>query len=193
MQVIPDTAERYGVVGDRKTSAEQKLLDPATNLKVGAQHLSMLMSMFSSNLELVLAAYNAGEGAVLKYAKKIPPFRETQEYVKLVKQFYAGFGPSKKAEPKQVQLVQAASEKMIQWSNQATGATPVAVPAALVTSAAYVSPAATTTTGQSAPAEAATGTTGPTTTPAAGDAVPVFRPISSDNHEPKPESVLGIS
>src|SRR5258708_1745860 len=67
MQVIPDTGERYGVVGDRKHSTEQKLLDPATNIRVGIQHLANLMSMFSSNLDLVLAAYNAGEGNVFKY------------------------------------------------------------------------------------------------------------------------------
>jgi hypothetical protein len=106
MQVIPDTAERYGVVGDRKKSTGQKLLDPTTNITVGIQHLANLMTMFKSNLELVLAAYNAGEGNVQKYAMKIPPFPETQEYVKLVKQFYAGFQPAKK-EPV-MQVAQAA-------------------------------------------------------------------------------------
>jgi soluble lytic murein transglycosylase-like protein len=109
MQVIPDTAERYGVVGDRKQSAAQKLLDPATNLRVGIAHLSNLMSMFAANLELALAAYNAGEGAVLKYAKKIPPYPETQEYVKLVKQFYAGFLPPSKAQPAAAKMMLAAN------------------------------------------------------------------------------------
>ena len=193
MQVIPDTAERYGIVGDRKTSAEQKLLDPATNLQVGSQHLSMLMSMFASNLELVLAAYNAGEGAVLKYAKKIPPYRETQEYVKLVKQFYAGFSPASKTEPKPVQVAQAAPQKMsIQWSQTPapTIPAPVAVPAAMIAPAAYTpSPAAASAVQHPAPAE--TGTA-----PAAGEPAalsPVFRPVTTDTHEPKPESVLGIS
>lgn len=109
MQVIPDTAERYGVVGDKRKSAGQKLLDPATNLSVGIAHLSNLMSMFAANLELALAAYNAGEGAVLKYAKKIPPYPETQEYVKLVKQFYAGFLPPAKAQPAAATMTLAAN------------------------------------------------------------------------------------
>jgi soluble lytic murein transglycosylase-like protein len=95
MQVIPETAERYGIVGDPRRSAAQKLLDPATNLQVGIRHLSNLLAMFPSNLELALAAYNAGEGAVVKYAMRIPPFPETQEYVRLVKQFYAGFLPQR--------------------------------------------------------------------------------------------------
>src|SRR4029079_16984559 len=116
MQVIPDTAERYGIVGDHKRSAGQKLLDPATNLRVGIAHLSNLMSMFAANLELALAAYNAGEGAVLKYAKKIPPYPETQEYVKLVKQFYAGFLPPAKAQP--------AARAMTLASNTTTTAAP---------------------------------------------------------------------
>src|SRR5262249_21978167 len=84
-------------------------------------HLSNLLSMFASNLELALAAYNAGEGAVLKYAKKIPPFPETQEYVKLVKQFYASFlpeSPKRVAKPAPMQLAMA---------------TPVAFPSTLVT------------------------------------------------------------
>ena len=211
MQVIPPTAERYGIVSDKKRSAEQKLLDPATNLKVGAQHLAMLMTMFSSNLELVLAAYNAGEGAVLKYAKKIPPFRETQEYVKKVQQFYAGFGPTKKekAEPKPVQLAQAASAKMIEWSKAPAAQAPVVVPAGLVVPAAYIPNAAATTATpvipasmgataaqQGSPADAAahgsSGTTAPAATESSGP-LPVFRPITTDQHEPKPESVLAIS
>jgi soluble lytic murein transglycosylase-like protein len=220
MQVIPDTAERYGVVGDRKQSAEQKLLDPATNLKVGAQHLSMLMGMFASNLELVLAAYNAGEGAVLKYAKKIPPFRETQEYVKLVKQFYAGFSPTKKAEPAQqanpqqlaTQLAAATQQSAMQiaWSMpKATAPTgtagAVVVPTSLVSSAAYApseTPSAATvahptTAGAAMPASAAVVGAAEAAAPAAatgdgaGAPLPVFRPIMPDT-EPKPESVLAI-
>src|SRR4029079_12175038 len=136
MQVIPDTAERYGIVGDHKRSAGQKLLDPATNLRVGIAHLSNLMSMFAANLELALAAYNAGEGNVLKYAKKIPPFPETQEYVKLVKQFYAGFQPVKKKQAPVVQVAQAAAPVVqVKW-NPATVSPAVVVPTSMVTAAA---------------------------------------------------------
>lgn len=93
MQIIPDTGARYGIVGDRKRSAVQKLLDPATNLRIGARHLRALLEMFTDNLDLVLAAYNAGEGAVARYARTIPPYPETQMYVKLVQRFYATYKP----------------------------------------------------------------------------------------------------
>ena len=53
--------------------------------------------MFAQNVELALAAYNAGENAVQRYKNTIPPYRETQEYVKRVQQFYAGFRPAPSA------------------------------------------------------------------------------------------------
>lgn len=92
MQVIPETAARYGVVADRKRSVEQKLFDPATNIRTGVRYLRDLMRLFSDDLELTLAAYNAGEGAVQRY-RKVPPYAETREYVKLVQQFYAFYKP----------------------------------------------------------------------------------------------------
>lgn len=94
MQIIPDTGERYGVVGDRKKTTSQKLSDPATNLRVGTRYLRDLLGMFAQNVELALAAYNAGENAVQRYKNTVPPYRETQEYVKRVQQFYAGFRPA---------------------------------------------------------------------------------------------------
>jgi soluble lytic murein transglycosylase-like protein len=72
MQLMPDTAKRYGVK-DR--------LDPAQNIQGGARYLRDLMALFNDNLQLVLAAYNAGEEAVVKYGRKIPPYRETLAYV----------------------------------------------------------------------------------------------------------------
>ena len=78
MQVIPPTARRFGVEG-----AEQ-LHDPQTNLRVSARYLKTLQQRFGNDLELVLAAYNAGEGAVEKHGRKIPPYRETQDYVRKV-------------------------------------------------------------------------------------------------------------
>jgi soluble lytic murein transglycosylase-like protein len=106
MQIIPDTGERYGIVGDRKRTAEQKLLDPATNLRIGTRHLRELLGLFAENLELALAAYNAGEQAVEQYARTVPPFAETREYVKLVQQFYAIYRPPPApATPKAMRIV----------------------------------------------------------------------------------------
>jgi len=93
MQVIPDTGARYGVTGDARRTAAQKLADPKTNITTGVHYLSDLLRMFSGNLELVLAAYNAGEGAVQKHGNDIPPYAETQNYVKTVLQFYRYYNP----------------------------------------------------------------------------------------------------
>jgi soluble lytic murein transglycosylase-like protein len=93
MQVIHETGERYGVTGDARRSAAQKLADPKINISTGVRYLSDLLRMFSGNLELVLAAYNAGEGAVQKHGNDIPPYAETQNYVKTVLQFYRYYNP----------------------------------------------------------------------------------------------------
>jgi soluble lytic murein transglycosylase-like protein len=99
MQIIPDTGERYGVVGDATSTIVQKLRDPAVNLRVGTRYLRDLLVMFADDLELVLAAYNAGENTVKRYGNTIPPFAETQEYVKLVQQFRSIYGPFPSARP----------------------------------------------------------------------------------------------
>lgn len=93
MQVIPDTGARYGVTGDARRTAAQKLADPKINITTGVRYLSDLLRMFSGNLELVLAAYNAGEGAVQKHGNDVPPYAETQNYVKTVMQFYRYYNP----------------------------------------------------------------------------------------------------
>jgi soluble lytic murein transglycosylase-like protein len=93
MQVIPDTALRYGVTEDKKRTIEQKLFDPATNLSVGTRYLRDLLRLFENDLDLALAAYNAGEATVQRYDMQIPPYPETQEYVKLVTQLYALYRP----------------------------------------------------------------------------------------------------
>lgn len=72
MQLMPDTARRYGV-SDR--------FDPDQNVMGGALYLRDLLTRFDNRLDLVLAAYNAGEGAVERYGRKIPPFAETMRYV----------------------------------------------------------------------------------------------------------------
>jgi Transglycosylase SLT domain len=90
---MPPTAQRYGVQADTKTTIEQKLTDPKINIKAGSRYLHDLLKMYPGNTELALAAYNAGEGAVKRYGNKIPPFPETQNYVKTVMQIYVFLKP----------------------------------------------------------------------------------------------------
>ena len=94
MQIMPATAERYGLQGDAKKSIEQKLADPKTNIRLGARYLRDLRKLFPDKPELVLASYNAGEGAVQKYRNTIPPYPETRNYVALVSQFYQVYRPA---------------------------------------------------------------------------------------------------
>jgi soluble lytic murein transglycosylase-like protein len=78
MQLMPQTA---------KILAVDNIFDPEQNIRGGALHLKHLMKRFSHNLVLAVAAYNAGEQPVLRY-KGIPPYEETQHYVRKVMQFY---------------------------------------------------------------------------------------------------------
>jgi soluble lytic murein transglycosylase-like protein len=79
MQLMPDTARRYGV---------QNPLDPEQNIYGGAAYLRDLLTLFGNDLKLALAAYNAGEGSVLEYGNRIPPYRETTRYVPKVLSYY---------------------------------------------------------------------------------------------------------
>jgi soluble lytic murein transglycosylase-like protein len=79
MQLLPVTARRYGV---------GNAFDPEQNVLAGAQYLRDLLRRYNNNLELALAAYNAGEDAVDRYGQQIPPFRETQGYVPAVLRLY---------------------------------------------------------------------------------------------------------
>jgi soluble lytic murein transglycosylase-like protein len=94
MQLMPATAQRYGVAADKRATLEQKLFDPRINVATGSRYLRDLIAMFPGRLELALAAYNAGEGAVQRAGNKIPNYRETQDYVKTVLQLYAYLKPS---------------------------------------------------------------------------------------------------
>jgi hypothetical protein len=93
MQVMPETAARYGVAADSKRTLEQKLLDPDINVRIGTTYLRDLLALFANDLELALAAYNSGEQAVAHYANRTPPYPETREYVRLVQQFYELYRP----------------------------------------------------------------------------------------------------
>ena len=93
MQVMPATAQRYGLAGDKKKTLEQKLRDPKTNIRLGARYLSELAKMFPGQRDLVIASYNAGEGAVRQYKNAIPPYAETRNYVQLVSELYQVYQP----------------------------------------------------------------------------------------------------
>lgn len=94
MQVMPATAQRYGLQADKKKSVAQKLTDPKTNIRLGARYLRDLHKMFPAKPDLVLASYNAGEGAVQKYKNTIPPYPETRNYVQVVTEFYRLYKPA---------------------------------------------------------------------------------------------------
>jgi len=78
MQLMPATAQRFGV---------HDPYDPIANIQGGARYLRLLLNQFQ-NLNLALAAYNAGENAVIRYGLTIPPYQETQTYVSRVLKFY---------------------------------------------------------------------------------------------------------
>jgi hypothetical protein len=79
MQLMPGTARRLGV---------RRPFDPSENIRAGTQYMRELMDMFGGKVDLVLASYNAGEGAVLKYGRNVPPYRETRDYVKTIGKRY---------------------------------------------------------------------------------------------------------
>lgn len=93
MQLMPQTAWRYGVALDAPDARRKKLFDPALNIGIGARHLRELLDLFEGKLELALAAYNAGAGAVQRAGNQIPAFKETQLYVRSVLGLYAALRP----------------------------------------------------------------------------------------------------
>ena len=78
MQLIPATAERFGV---------RDVYNPEDNLRGGMAYLRWLLKTFDGNVTLALAGYNAGEGAVKRYGG-IPPYKETQNYVRKIRRYY---------------------------------------------------------------------------------------------------------
>jgi soluble lytic murein transglycosylase-like protein len=79
MQLMPGTARRYGV---------RRVHDPAENIRGGTRYLKELLGTFGGRVDLALASYNAGEGAVVRYGRKVPPYRETRYYVKRISARY---------------------------------------------------------------------------------------------------------
>jgi soluble lytic murein transglycosylase-like protein len=80
MQLMPGTAVRYGVTN---------IFDPRQNIEGGARYVRFLLERFDGDVNLTLAGYNAGEGAVEKYGRRIPPYAETQEYVRRISRRYS--------------------------------------------------------------------------------------------------------
>jgi hypothetical protein len=89
MQLMPGTAARFGVSNP---------FDPAQNISGGTRYLKELLTMFGGRIDLALASYNAGEGAVLKYGSNVPPYRETREYVQRISRRY-GVAPKENRRP----------------------------------------------------------------------------------------------
>jgi hypothetical protein len=79
MQLMPGTGARFGV---------RRPFDPAENIMGGTRYLKQLLEQFGGRVDLVLASYNAGEGAVIKYGGRVPPYRETRDYVKRISKRY---------------------------------------------------------------------------------------------------------
>lgn len=75
MQLMPATARRFGVTS---------IYDPRQNIDAGVRYMRWLLDTFNGDVVLALAGYNAGEGAVMKYGWNVPPYRETQEYVRRI-------------------------------------------------------------------------------------------------------------
>lgn len=92
MQLMPGTARRFGV---------SRPFDPADNIRGGTQYLKQLLTMFNGRVDLALASYNAGEGRVLDYGNRVPPFKETRDYVKRISSRYSNH-PGQAEQPKPV-------------------------------------------------------------------------------------------
>ena len=79
MQLMPGTAARFGVTS---------IWDPKQNIEGGTRYMRFLLDKFEGDVRLALAGYNAGEGAVMKYGYRVPPYNETQEYVRRISKRY---------------------------------------------------------------------------------------------------------
>ncbi len=94
MQVMPATARGYGLEDQRRRPVARQLTDARTNIQVGSRHLSRMLTKFPDRPDLALAAYNAGLNAVRRAGNQVPPYRETQNYVRTVLALYAVLKPA---------------------------------------------------------------------------------------------------
>ena len=109
MQLIPDTAERFGVRPQGRQSVSDLLTDPRTNIQAGSRYLAWLINYFGGDLRLALAAYNAGEGAVLKAGRRIPNYPETIAYVRKVTDLHGSLKPPRTVSQVRTDAMPAAS------------------------------------------------------------------------------------
>lgn len=84
MQIMPDTARRYGLKAENQNSLIYQLKQPEINIDIGVRYLADLIRIYPGRLDLVLSAYNAGEGAVSKAGINIPNYPETRLYINKV-------------------------------------------------------------------------------------------------------------
>jgi soluble lytic murein transglycosylase-like protein len=111
MQILPSTASDFG-------DEEQDLFNPRVNLEIGTRYLGTLIDLYDGDLELALAAYNAGPGAVARY-DGVPPYRETQGYVRKVMALYARHQQSLGEEAPAAGIHEAAGAARASWRKQA--------------------------------------------------------------------------
>lgn len=101
MQLMPGTSARFGVRHPH---------DPAQNISGGTRYLRQLLDRFNNRVDLVLASYNAGEGAVMKFGRRVPPYRETRNYVKRISYRYRRT-IARTRTPAQVDAAQSTAER----------------------------------------------------------------------------------
>ncbi len=95
MQIMPTTAQEHGVQATEARTVEDQLADPRINIHTGARLLARLQTQFPQRTDLVVAAYNAGAGAVRKAGRQVPDVAETRQYVRTVMQIYQFLLPPK--------------------------------------------------------------------------------------------------
>jgi soluble lytic murein transglycosylase-like protein len=101
MQLIPETAQRFGI---------KNPYDPQQNINGGTRYLSWLLNRFDGDVKLALAGYNAGENAVKRYGNKVPPYKETRQYVKKITAAYGNDHHTVPAQPRQPSRAVAAMQ-----------------------------------------------------------------------------------
>lgn len=99
MQLIPETAQRFGI---------KNPYDPQQNINGGTRYLRWLLNRFDGDVKLALAGYNAGENAVKRYGNKVPPYKETRQYVKKIAAAYGNDHHSVPAQTRQASRAAAA-------------------------------------------------------------------------------------
>jgi soluble lytic murein transglycosylase-like protein len=101
MQVLPSTARDLGLQDLQGSRVEQLMTDPRVSIVLGTKYLAEQLARFNGNVELAVAAYNAGPGAVLKAGHRVPNYPETQQYVRRVLSLAQAYRKAAAANPQQ--------------------------------------------------------------------------------------------